>query len=64
MDVATIVFSVAALLVACAAAWYARSQGVEARRRAVACEEAIRIERERRYEERADARAPTWQPEP
>ena len=54
MDVVTIVISVAALLVACAAAWFARSQAVEARRQAVASEEAVRIERERRYEERAD----------
>jgi len=54
MDTLTIVVSVAALVVACAAAWYARSQTLEARRQAVAAEEAVRIERDRREEERAD----------
>ena len=54
MDTLTIVVSVAALVVACAAAWYARSQTLEARRQAVAAEEAVRIERDRREEERSD----------
>ncbi len=54
MDIATVLVSVVALLVACASAWYARSQAVEARRQAAASEEAVRIERERREEERDD----------
>jgi hypothetical protein len=54
MDTLATVISVDALLVACGAAWYARAQTLEARRQAVASEETVRIERERRDEERAD----------